>query len=185
MDCRAELATATPSAPTATVEPTMTAVPTATPIPGERQEATVVRVVDGDTIVVGGRHNAVRVTGDVFNEFGFDIVQDDIKTCARRHLGNPIGPGRDSPNTTSWSSARPSVGTASSSTSRTGVTSPILSSHPTTYPTRRRRSVRAPSRDSSGRGPRSPPCPTDEHRPGHDGPQFTNPLVPASAATRR
>ena len=39
-------------APTATVEPTPTAVPTATPIPGERQEATVVRVVDGDTIVV-------------------------------------------------------------------------------------------------------------------------------------
>ena len=50
-----ETATSAPTetpVPLPTVEPTATVEPTVTPIPGERQEARVVRVVDGDTIVV-------------------------------------------------------------------------------------------------------------------------------------
>jgi endonuclease YncB( thermonuclease family) len=49
--------------PTSTPTPAPTA--TATPIPGERQEARVVRVVDGDTIVVelGGQWHRVRYIG--------------------------------------------------------------------------------------------------------------------------
>jgi micrococcal nuclease len=55
---------ATP-APTATPIPTATLPPTATPIPGERQEALVLRVVDGDTIVVEleGKRYSVRYIG--------------------------------------------------------------------------------------------------------------------------
>ncbi|MBN1642372.1 MAG: thermonuclease family protein [Anaerolineae bacterium] len=51
--------------PTAVALPSATPPPTATPIPGERQEALVLRVVDGDTIVVdldGARHS-VRYIG--------------------------------------------------------------------------------------------------------------------------
>ena len=39
-------------APTPTLSPTATPSPTETPIPGEMQEALVLRVIDGDTIVV-------------------------------------------------------------------------------------------------------------------------------------
>lgn len=37
-----------------------------------------VQLQDGDTIVVGGRHNAVNVTGDVFNAFGFEFEGDQV-----------------------------------------------------------------------------------------------------------
>jgi endonuclease YncB( thermonuclease family) len=61
------LATCSTPVPTATALPTVTPIltPTATPVPGERQEATVLRVVDGDTIVVDleGRQYSVRYIG--------------------------------------------------------------------------------------------------------------------------
>jgi protein involved in polysaccharide export with SLBB domain len=37
-----------------------------------------VQIQDGDTIVVGGRHNAVRVGGDVFNSYGFEFASQEI-----------------------------------------------------------------------------------------------------------
>lgn len=37
-----------------------------------------VQLQDGDTIVVGGRHNAVRVTGEVFNSYGFEFMTPTI-----------------------------------------------------------------------------------------------------------
>lgn len=37
-----------------------------------------VQVQDGDTIVVGARHNAVRVTGDVFNSYGFEFEGEQV-----------------------------------------------------------------------------------------------------------
>src|SRR5690606_38936120 len=37
-----------------------------------------VQIQDGDTIVVGGRHNAVRVSGDVFNSYGFEFEGREI-----------------------------------------------------------------------------------------------------------
>jgi len=59
------MAMCTVGAPTATPVPTATLPPTATPIPGERQEALVLRVVDGDTIVVDleGKQYSVRYIG--------------------------------------------------------------------------------------------------------------------------
>ena len=52
-------------APTSTLTPTATPLPTETPIPGEMQEALVLRVIDGDTIVVelDGGHYRVRYIG--------------------------------------------------------------------------------------------------------------------------
>jgi endonuclease YncB( thermonuclease family) len=52
-------------APTSTLVPTATPPPTETPIPGERQEALVLRVIDGDTIVVemAGAQYRVRYIG--------------------------------------------------------------------------------------------------------------------------
>jgi micrococcal nuclease len=46
------LAPTQPPAPAPTATPTQVPAATATPVPGERQQAQVVRVVDGDTIVV-------------------------------------------------------------------------------------------------------------------------------------
>lgn len=51
-----------------------------------------VQIQDGDTIVVGGRRNAVRVTGDVFNSYGFEftgaqISADKLLELARPHPG--------------------------------------------------------------------------------------------------
>src|SRR5690606_16963290 len=37
-----------------------------------------VQIQDGDTVVVSGRHNAVRVTGDVFNSYGFEFKGREI-----------------------------------------------------------------------------------------------------------
>jgi len=37
-----------------------------------------VQIQDGDTLVVGGRHNAVRVSGDVFNSYGFEFASQEI-----------------------------------------------------------------------------------------------------------
>ena len=37
-----------------------------------------VQIQDGDTIVVAARHNAVRVSGDVFNSFGFEFKTREI-----------------------------------------------------------------------------------------------------------
>ncbi|HMB72861.1 MAG TPA: polysaccharide biosynthesis/export family protein, partial [Gammaproteobacteria bacterium] len=51
-----------------------------------------VQVQEGDTVVVGGRHNAVRVTGDVFNAFAFEfdgpeVAAADILDFARPRPG--------------------------------------------------------------------------------------------------
>ena len=37
-----------------------------------------VQIQDGDTIVVGSRHNTVRVSGDVFNRYGFEFEDKEI-----------------------------------------------------------------------------------------------------------
>ena len=60
--CSAPATTATPE-PTST--PTAALPPTATPIPGEKQEALVLRISDGDTIYVelDGKHYSVRYIG--------------------------------------------------------------------------------------------------------------------------
>jgi micrococcal nuclease len=74
-------------APTPTLSPTATPSPTETPIPGEMQEALVLRVIDGDTIVVdlnGGQYR-VRYIGidtpethhptDGADNFGFEATE--------------------------------------------------------------------------------------------------------------
>jgi protein involved in polysaccharide export with SLBB domain len=48
-----------------------------------------VQIQDGDTIVVGGRHNAVRVGGDVFNSFGFEFATDTIVATDLLQLARP------------------------------------------------------------------------------------------------
>lgn len=48
-----------------------------------------VQVQDGDTIVVGGRHNAVRVTGDVFNSYGFEFTGEQIPADEVLQLARP------------------------------------------------------------------------------------------------
>lgn len=68
----------------ATPTPIATPAPTATPtpIPGERQEATVLRVVDGDTIVVDldGKRYSVRY-------IGIDTPETHHPTSGADHLG--------------------------------------------------------------------------------------------------
>jgi protein involved in polysaccharide export with SLBB domain len=49
-----------------------------------------VQIQDGDTIVVGGRHNAVRVTGDVFNRFGFEFASEQIHAEEVLALARPM-----------------------------------------------------------------------------------------------
>jgi hypothetical protein len=48
-----------------------------------------VQVQDGDTIVVSGRHNAVRVTGDVFNSYGFEFEGQQISAKEVLQLAQP------------------------------------------------------------------------------------------------
>jgi protein involved in polysaccharide export with SLBB domain len=52
-------------------------------------ELTPVQIQDGDTIVVGGRHNAVRVTGDVFNTYGFEFADEQIAAEKVLQLARP------------------------------------------------------------------------------------------------
>jgi protein involved in polysaccharide export with SLBB domain len=48
-----------------------------------------VQIQDGDTIVVGGRHNAVRVSGDVFNSYGFEFESSEISAQELLRLAGP------------------------------------------------------------------------------------------------
>jgi protein involved in polysaccharide export with SLBB domain len=48
-----------------------------------------VQIQDGDTIVVGGRRNAVRVTGDVFNSYGFEFTDEQISAEEVLKLARP------------------------------------------------------------------------------------------------
>jgi protein involved in polysaccharide export with SLBB domain len=48
-----------------------------------------VQIQDGDTIVVGGRRNAVRVTGDVFNSYGFEFNDEQISAEEVLKLARP------------------------------------------------------------------------------------------------
>jgi protein involved in polysaccharide export with SLBB domain len=48
-----------------------------------------VQIQDGDTIVVSGRHNAVRVTGDVFNSYGFEFTSREISAEELLRLAHP------------------------------------------------------------------------------------------------
>jgi len=48
-----------------------------------------VQIQDGDTIVVGGRHNAVRVSGDVFNSYGFEFESVEIAAQELLRLAHP------------------------------------------------------------------------------------------------
>lgn len=52
-----------------------------------RMEA--VQIQDGDTIVVGGRHNAVRVSGAVFNSYGFEFTSREISAEELLRLARP------------------------------------------------------------------------------------------------
>jgi len=85
--------TATPSptepptpVPTETPVSTPTFEPTATPIPGERQEAQVVRVVDGDTIVVEMEGRLYRV-----RYIGIDTPETHHPTEGADYLGYEAG----------------------------------------------------------------------------------------------
>ena len=48
-----------------------------------------VQIQDGDTIVVGGRHNAVRVSGDVFNSYGFEFESSEISAQELLRIAHP------------------------------------------------------------------------------------------------
>jgi len=48
-----------------------------------------VQIQDGDTIVVSGRHNAARVTGDVFNSYGFEFETEQISAEELLRLAQP------------------------------------------------------------------------------------------------
>lgn len=48
-----------------------------------------VQIQDGDTIVVAGRHNAVRVSGDVFNSYGFEFKSGEIAAQELLRLAHP------------------------------------------------------------------------------------------------
>jgi protein involved in polysaccharide export with SLBB domain len=48
-----------------------------------------VQLQDGDTIVVSGRHNAVYVTGDVFNSYGFEFSEREIAAEELLRLAHP------------------------------------------------------------------------------------------------
>ena len=78
-------ATQTPI-PTVTPTPTATVIPTATPIPGERQEARVVRVVDGDTIVVEMEERLYRV-----RYIGIDTPETHHPSEGANYLGYEAG----------------------------------------------------------------------------------------------
>jgi protein involved in polysaccharide export with SLBB domain len=46
-------------------------------------------IQDGDTIVVSGRHNTVRVSGDVFNSYGFEFTDSQIAADELLRLAQP------------------------------------------------------------------------------------------------
>lgn len=48
-----------------------------------------VQIQDGDTIVVAGRHNTARVTGDVFNSYGFEFRDREISAEDLLKLAHP------------------------------------------------------------------------------------------------
>jgi protein involved in polysaccharide export with SLBB domain len=48
-----------------------------------------VQLQDGDTLVVAPRHNAVTVTGDVFNAYGFEFRGDQIPAAQALALARP------------------------------------------------------------------------------------------------
>jgi len=48
-----------------------------------------VQIQDGDTIVVSGRHNAVRVSGDVFNSYGFEFEESEISARELLRFAHP------------------------------------------------------------------------------------------------
>lgn len=48
-----------------------------------------VQIQDGDTIVVGGRQSAVRVSGDVFNSYGFEFKSREISAEDLLGLAHP------------------------------------------------------------------------------------------------
>src|SRR5690606_11755266 len=48
-----------------------------------------VQIQDGDTIFVSGRHNAVRVTGDVFNPYGSEFEAREIAAKDPLELAHP------------------------------------------------------------------------------------------------
>jgi protein involved in polysaccharide export with SLBB domain len=48
-----------------------------------------VQLQDGDTIVVNSRHNAVRVSGDVFNSYGFEFREGQISAEELLNLAKP------------------------------------------------------------------------------------------------
>ena len=48
-----------------------------------------VPIRDGDTIVVSGRHDAARVTGDVFNNYGFEFETQQISAEELLRLAQP------------------------------------------------------------------------------------------------
>jgi len=49
----------------------------------------VIQLQDGDTLVVGGRHSAVSVTGDVFNAFGFEFDGQQVPVTDILALARP------------------------------------------------------------------------------------------------
>ena len=48
-----------------------------------------VQIQDGDTVVVSARRNAVRVTGDVFNSYGFEFQEPQISATELLALAQP------------------------------------------------------------------------------------------------
>ena len=48
-----------------------------------------VQIQDGDTIIVGGRQNAVYVRGDVFNSYGFEFADDSIAASDLLRFARP------------------------------------------------------------------------------------------------
>ena len=48
-----------------------------------------IQLQDGDTIVVGGRHNTVRVTGEVFSAYGFEFTDETIAASELLKLARP------------------------------------------------------------------------------------------------
>ena len=49
-----------------------------------------VQIQDGDTIFVAGRHNAVRVSGDVFNRYGFEFETNEISAEELLNYAHPM-----------------------------------------------------------------------------------------------
>ena len=49
-----------------------------------------VQIQDGDTIVVAGRHNAARVSGDVFNAYGFEFKGREIAAEELLRFARPL-----------------------------------------------------------------------------------------------